>query len=268
MPAGTGFVIVTLALPHRSALVGDDPSVLAPEQVMNRGVRGLLGALRAGGIDAAYPGLDLVTHERRALAALSFIEVGAPTLFQAILAVSGSLAEGPGLLDRVDPNGMVPFTFLSPEDATSVRAVTSAGVTEWHPSALVDVLAEQYAATYALRPERAERPPLPQPSAHAPAEPPSPPDGPSAQAFGRLGPVEAWVEIDEGRVRRLTLAGDFLAADDTPEALSRAVEGLPADPRALRTALETTVAQPQRYVLGLRPEECIDLLCRSATLAA
>ena len=268
MPAGAGFVIVTLALPHRSALVGDDPTVLAPEQVLNRGVRGLLGALRARGIDAVYPGLDLVTHERRALAALTFIEVGAPTLFQAILAVSGSLAEGPGLLDRADPVGVVPLTFLSPEDATSVVAITKASVAEWNPSALVGVLAEQYAATFSLRLERAERPPLPQPSAHPPPAPPSPPDGASAQAFGRLGPVEAWVEIDEGRVRRLTLAGDFLAADDTPETLSRAIQGLPADPRALRAALETTAAEPQRYLLGLRPEECIDLICRSATLAA
>ena len=33
---GAGFVQVSLALPHRSALVADDPLALAPEQVLNR----------------------------------------------------------------------------------------------------------------------------------------------------------------------------------------------------------------------------------------
>jgi len=44
MPWGAGFVGVTLLLPHRSALVGDDPEALSPPQVLNRCVRGILAA--------------------------------------------------------------------------------------------------------------------------------------------------------------------------------------------------------------------------------
>src|SRR5262249_22176599 len=54
--SGAGFVQVSLTLPHRSALVSDDPLALAPEQILNRGVRGLLGGLDAGGVSAPYPG--------------------------------------------------------------------------------------------------------------------------------------------------------------------------------------------------------------------
>src|SRR5204863_127253 len=41
---GDGFVGIALTLPHRSALVAAEPLALAPEQVMNRCVRGALEA--------------------------------------------------------------------------------------------------------------------------------------------------------------------------------------------------------------------------------
>jgi hypothetical protein len=44
MPWGDGFVGLSLVLPHRSALAAADPLALAPEQVMNRCVRGVLRA--------------------------------------------------------------------------------------------------------------------------------------------------------------------------------------------------------------------------------
>lgn len=47
LPTGEGFLLVTLTLPHRSALTSDDRLALAPEQVMNRCVRGVLQALRS-----------------------------------------------------------------------------------------------------------------------------------------------------------------------------------------------------------------------------
>src|SRR5262249_43943175 len=69
---GAGFVHVSLTLPHRSALVSGDPLALAPEQVLNRAVRGVLGGLEAGGLPALYPGRDLLTVAGRPLAVLGF----------------------------------------------------------------------------------------------------------------------------------------------------------------------------------------------------
>src|SRR5690348_13847032 len=87
--AGEGFVGVTLLLPHRSALVGSDAEALGPTQVLNRCVRGLLGACEAVGVPALYPGRDLVTVERRMLGMVSFsVEPGGGLVFEAVLASS------------------------------------------------------------------------------------------------------------------------------------------------------------------------------------
>src|SRR5439155_21488257 len=87
MPAGEGFVVVSLLLPHRSALVSTDPATLAPTQVINRCVRGILAACDGLGVPALYPGRDLLTVEHRLLVMVSFtVEAGAETVFDAILA--------------------------------------------------------------------------------------------------------------------------------------------------------------------------------------
>jgi hypothetical protein len=52
--------------PHRSALVAETSAfALRPEQVMNRAARGLLGALRALGLDPVYRGTRDCVHRRR-----------------------------------------------------------------------------------------------------------------------------------------------------------------------------------------------------------
>jgi hypothetical protein len=114
--------VLTLALPHRSALVGDERHALRPEQVMNRCVRGLLAWLRRQGVDPIYPGLDAVTVGRRWLAHLGFAESrDGPTLFQAIVALDGSLAATPQLLDRLDPHAY-PARLVAATEATSLAA--------------------------------------------------------------------------------------------------------------------------------------------------
>src|SRR5690242_17925130 len=86
MPWGEGFVGMSLVLPHRSALVADDPLALAPDQIMNRCVRGVLELCESSGVAALYPGRDLLTVERRMLALVSF-EVAATgaLLFEAVI---------------------------------------------------------------------------------------------------------------------------------------------------------------------------------------
>src|SRR4029079_16786911 len=62
---GEGYLGISLLLPHRSALFAEDPLALAPFQIANRYVRGLLRALKQLGLPAFYPGRDLVTVNRR-----------------------------------------------------------------------------------------------------------------------------------------------------------------------------------------------------------
>src|SRR5262249_13022699 len=71
-PLGTAFGGISLCLPHRSALVAEDPHALAPDQLLNRAVRPLLGALEELGVPALYPGRDTVTADRRTIANLGF----------------------------------------------------------------------------------------------------------------------------------------------------------------------------------------------------
>src|SRR5262245_38555352 len=54
-PLGEGFVAIALALPHPGVLVDADANALTPAQILNRAVRGLLGALASVGVDAYYP---------------------------------------------------------------------------------------------------------------------------------------------------------------------------------------------------------------------
>src|SRR5262245_61657671 len=121
-PLGDGYLALALVLPHRAALVGDDPAALAPEQVLNRAVRGLLGALESLGVNGYYPGRDLVTVDRRVIAALGFeIASDGATLVEACVAVGRSFAQVSSLADRADPAGLVPIDLMLPEQGTSIK---------------------------------------------------------------------------------------------------------------------------------------------------
>jgi len=119
--AGEGFVQVSLTLPHRSALVSDDPLALAPEQLLNRAVRGLLGGLEAAGVSALYPGRDTVTVARRTIGLLGLeIDGQGATLIEACLGIERDQGTLPHLLDAVDPDGAVGAQMVTRDDATSL----------------------------------------------------------------------------------------------------------------------------------------------------
>lgn len=271
LPTGSGFVLVTLALPHRSALTSDDRRALAPEQVMNRCVRGVLHALRGAGVDVSYPGLDLITHERRAIGALTFVEIGEPTLFQAVLAAERTLADGALLLDRIDPEGVVPMAMIPPTDATSLaETLGPRGSAEIAPDGVLRRLAAGYAETFGLQPrlldQTAAEALTDAPSAAA--EPPSPsPEATGARAVGLLGTVEAWTTVNADRIDRIVLAGDFVSPPDLPHRLSDALHGLPPRADEIERGVRGFLDRDRHYLLGLRPADLIDLLHRSATVA-
>jgi lipoate-protein ligase A len=132
-PAGEGFLGVSLTLAHRSALVAADRLALAPEQVMNRYVRGILAGLQRVNVPAVYPGRDLVTVDGRPLGMVAFEVDGAGALlFEAIIANRRDASMLPMLLERLDPGGVVRAAMLGPDDVRSVQRLrgTALGVEE------------------------------------------------------------------------------------------------------------------------------------------
>lgn len=274
---GTGFVIVTLALPHRAALVADAPAALRPEQVMNRCVRGILAWLRGIGVDALYPGLDTVTVARRPLATLGFAETrDGPTLFQAVLAIDGSFADTALLLDRLDPDGRVPMRLVAHDDVTSLAALGRAP----HGGADVAVLARDLAAAYAATfAEAIDEIDEIDPAVTALLETADaaggtaqlpPPELPAAPVVehGSLGQVQAAACVAGGRVTAFALSGDFLAPAWAVDELCTTIEGGPATADAVCGAADAIFDGNRGYLLGLVPEALRRLLVRAVTEVA
>lgn len=260
-PAGEGFVGIALALPHGAALVADDASALAPEQVLNRCVRGLLGALESLGVAAHYPGRDRVTVGGRTIAALAFeTEPDGATLVEASLAVGRSFAEVSTIADRADPTGVVPLDLVLPEQATSVAETTGT-----MPSA--DELAAVLAAGYAAR--------LGLDVTVASDAPPRSVSDPAWIDAGRLAPhldrhglaremlgvVEVWASRRGDGVGDVRICGDLIAPSETVAALEAAFRDAPLERDGLRARAAAVLASPGAFLLGVRdPNVVADLV--------
>lgn len=274
--SGDGFVLLTLALPHRSALVASAPLALRPEQVMNRCVRGLLAWLRGLGVASIYPGLDTITVERRALGHLSFAETtSGPTLFQAVIALDGSFTSTQHLLDRLDPEGRVPARLVA-DDAVTMLARHAPGAYgppgDRDMARLVADVATGYAGTFDL--EVAELDPAvtmllaeTADGGEAPAPPPSI-AGTTHTEHGLLGAVSATVRIVDDRVAALSLHGDYIAPDHLPDALRAAIEGGPATRAAVVAAVDHLLDGERGYLLGLAPDTLRRLVATAVSDAA
>jgi hypothetical protein len=270
--AGRGFVVVTLGLPHRSALVADERYALAPEQVMNRCVRGLLTWLRGHGLDPVYPGLDLVTVSRRALAHVSFAEqADGPTLFQAIVAAEASFATTPRLLDRVDPLGVVPVHLVSSSEATTLaEALGRAAQGPGDAAAAATALGAAYADSFRLEPEELDPAVTEVMLADESEPPPEVPralaaDASTATEHGLLGPVTAAARVVGAEVAEFALTGDLIAPTAAIPALAARLVGGPASEEAATSALAAVLDGKRRYVLGLRPPALRRLVTRVVT---
>jgi lipoate-protein ligase A len=260
-PAGEGFVSIALALPHVAALAGVDPAALAPEQVLNRYVRGLLGALESLGVAAYYPGRDRVTVEGRTIASLAFeVAPDGAALVEASLAVARSFATVSSFADRADPAGVVPVELVLPEQATSIGE--AAGRTPG-----LDEIAAALAAGYAAR--------LGVDVAVAPHASPRPAADPSWIDAGRLAPhldrhalaremlgvVEVYAARRDDRVGDVRVCGDFIAPSGTVADLEAALRGAPIERDALRARAAAALAAPRAFMLGVRsPAVVADLV--------
>lgn len=210
---GPEHVRLALALPHRSALESEDPSsALRPEQAMNRCVRGVLDAYRNLGVDALYPGRDVVTVARLPVAWLSFTEEEDGTaLFEA------GLAAGPAAPDAVrravdEAYRRRPWLDVEDIDAASLPVADAR-----QPTWSVPIDARRTAAVPTM-----------------------------------LGSVHAYVRIDEAhRIASIRLAGDVIAPVATVQSIEAALVGVPALRGEIERAVATALAEPRRWVLGI-----------------
>jgi lipoate-protein ligase A len=264
-PLGGGFLGVALGLPNRSALL-PAAAALSPSQILNRYVRGFLGALESLGVAGYYPGRDVVTVDGRVVAGLGFeIAADGATLLEMCVAVSRSFAELSVFVDRADPAGVVPLDVVLPEQATSISEVTGRV-----PD--LDELAAAVASGYASR--------LGCDVVVAEPLPPPEPDH-DWLAAGRLAPhldrhaiardllgvVEAYVACRAERVHDVRLCGDFLAPSPTVARLEAALRGAPVERDVLRHRVVGSLTGPDDVLLGIRAPSTIGDLVLGACRA-
>jgi lipoate-protein ligase A len=252
-PGGPGFVGVSLVLPHRAALVADDPLALAPEQVMNRCVRGILAGLEALGVPALYPGRETITAGGRLLGLLAFdVDERGACLFEAVLAVGSELDVLPPLLDRADPDGVVAAALILPGDATSVaRALGRVPALD----EIAALLARGYAARFDVRVEpTSASPAVDADGAWIDWRSPRPELDRHARAAIMVGTLEAHAALaPDGRLAAVELAGDLIADSPGVARLEAELAGVRAAAAEVHRIVEAAFCGPVHFALGVGP---------------
>lgn len=277
VPFGEGFVGMSLVLPHRSALYSDDPFALAPYQVMNRYVRGVLESCRLVNIGAFYPGRDFITVDRRVLGLVSFeTDESGALLFEAIIANTRDFSILPDLLAQVDPGGLIKMEMLGPDMTTSLARelrteLTFDEVAEMlrrgfckhfglvcDPHALttleqqaIDAIAAREFESPAWLLQRRFRPELDR----------------HASLWVQLGAFEAYFALEQERfLKEIMFAGDFLANSSSVERLERELRLCPAEWRSIDSIAGDIYSMPENYILGIgRPRTIADMISRGLT---
>jgi lipoate-protein ligase A len=262
VPFGDGFVGVALALPYRSALLSADPLALAPHQVLNRYVRGILEACKLAGAEAFYPGRDFITVSRRVIGLVSFeTHRSGAMLFEAILAVRRDFSLLPALLEAVDRNGVVKAEMLMPHDTTCLerelrRPLSTEEVGELlrrgyekqfnlslEPYTLtaIEEQAIHATATHEFRGDRWLRQRQLRPGLHR-----------HAWTRVQLGTFEAYFGLEQERfIRDIMFVGDFIANSPAVERLEQELRLCPVERRAIEAVVSEIFAQPGNYILGI-----------------
>lgn len=259
---GEGYLGVSLLLPHRSALVADDPFALAPFQVANRYVRGLMRALKHLGLPAFYPGRDLVTVNRRPIAVVAFeTDEEGRLLFEAIVAIERPLGAVAQLLDRWDAAGVIKGDLLALDGGTSLREEIgeSPGIAELG-ELVRNAFAEQFGVAIAEEPLSA----LEAQAVTALAaregrawsltrQPRA--DLPLLGTSGiQTGILEAHFALEQGRfLKEVCLAGDFIANSPAVAALEYRLRLCPAERGAIARVVDAVFGDGANYMLGVGP---------------
>jgi lipoate-protein ligase A len=275
VPFGEGFVGVGLVLPHRSALFGGDPFTLAPYQVLNRYVRGVLDACRLAGVEVFYPGRDFITANRRVLGMVSFeVQRSGAMLFEAVLALRREFSLLPTMLEQADPGGVVKAGMLMAHDTTCLERELRASL---DTEAAAELLRRGFEKQFNLTLERHVLTPLEERAIAATAAHEFHDDRWLRQrqlrpeldrhAWTRvqLGMFEAYFGLEQERfLRDVLLAGDFIANSPAIEHLEHELRLCPAEWRAVDAVVSDVFAQRENYILGVGHVRTItDTICKA-----
>jgi lipoate-protein ligase A len=263
VPGGEGFVQFSLVFPHRSALFSEDPYYLAPFQVLNRYLRGVLHGLKMGGIDVFYPGRDLLTVHGKPLGWVSFTTAdNGALLCEGGIAVGRDLSLLPALLDQADPHGVIPCQFFAPERVTSIARMLG------KPLPFVDFarmlchgFAQQFALECVAQELRAEEHTMITALVEQYATPawlhsrPVRADLPfHATAASQLGTLQVRFSLQaDHTLAEVQLSGDFIANPKGLAALEAGLRGCRCEREALWQVVDRIFLQPEHYLLGIGP---------------
>jgi hypothetical protein len=266
LPLGPGFAVLSLVLPHKSALVAADPLALRPEQVLNRCVRGLIGGLRGLGVDAFYPGRDRITVDRRLLGLVSLeVDGRGATMFEAVLALDGDWLRLPWMVEMVDRTGVIAAEELAATQVTSLAALGRAPVLDELAHCLAGAYAEQFGVALASGVEPSTRPDAAQrAAAWVAARRLTPELSRHGVAWGQLGVVEVYLAVRGTAIADLLLAGDFIADSSSLALLEQRWRGCALDRAAIAAVVEGLYADPHRFLLGIGPlGTLVDMIMRA-----
>jgi lipoate-protein ligase A len=263
VPFGEGFVGVSLILPHRSALVAEDPFALNPSQVLNRCVRGILTGLKSSGIPAFYPGRDWVTVERRIVGMISFdVCADGGMLFEAVLARARDFCvSGMPWSSLASQRGPQP-PHLEPHEVTSLKR--EFGV-EPSLAEIAAMLTRGYATEFGISFAESDSPLTSlEREIQARIEGRFESDrwltsrcpNPSLTHHGMtqtlLGCLEAYYSLrPSNTLEEVLLAGDIIANPAAIEDLERRLKGCVAERTAIDATVSDVFSQPENFVLGL-----------------
>lgn len=261
VPLGPAVLGLTLVFPELSWLSASPPG-LRPDQVLNRALRPLLGSLRDLGVDAFYPGRDLLTVSGRPFGHAAFTMASdGVTLVEVQLALDGSWREAGELLAVLDPDGVAGADAGSWAQAVGLGEL-SAGVPEvgelesWTLH-LEESAAREFAATVGVETAGA----TPWSSAIYASEEawkafqsergPAPEGALQSVSMAMLGLVEASARLDGDRLRDVCIAGELMAPHHTLEDLQEILEGEVFRGPQIRKALVKILGRPRNFVLGI-----------------
>ncbi|OFV91118.1 MAG: hypothetical protein A3J75_02495 [Acidobacteria bacterium RBG_16_68_9] len=262
LPMGDGFVGLSLILPHRSALFSDDPCALAPYQVLNRYVRGILESCRIVGVAASYPGRDFVTVDRRVLAAVSFETDDQGTLlFEALINNTRDFSGLPRLLEAADPEGMMKVQLLGENGSTSLARELGA---ELSVEEVAELLRRGFTEQFALDLVPHEISPLERQVIEAVASRECAPEhwlferrrrpdlDRQASVWVQLGVLEIRLALQQEQfIKEIAFSGDFIANSPGIAGLERELRLCPIDGRSIEAVTGQIFSQPENFILGI-----------------
>jgi lipoate-protein ligase A len=257
--AGPGWIWVAIVAPRTNVIVAPSGRPLGPEQVINRHVRGMLGGLRAMGIDCSYPGRDAITSKQREIAMCSFeSDRSGVILFEAALAVTRGMTEFVRELDRIGDTAGITCPAYDSERATTVqRELGRAPGFEEIAHAICAACASLAGRVSIRELGAAERDHAIRRGAQLEASgwlrrEASGPFNRAGRIASQLGAIQANLEVTaEGRIASAMLSGEFIANSAGLEQFECALRGLPLEREAVEAAAAHFLGAPGNFLLGL-----------------